>query len=347
MNDAFELLDPSNAQAFLKHFDADARRKGQACFQRGCVLELLPKTPGMTYSAQVDDDQPYEVDLGYDSVEGWSGSCSCSREFDCAHVFAAMRALLAEHSSAVVRSLSASLPTSAAGRGAAPKPGEDAGVARRLMAALGRPLNALETKFIRKIHSTYARCVQLGHITRWDFEEMGLRLGGYGWDSLHIWPSFPVDEHEFWLYVARAAQVHQVPIPEFMLPVTDFKRIEERIARWERTREIEKWKQTLGNLQLHHPPAGQAVRGETDLRIVVEETEARLQWRRPGHETFETIKPAQIHKIAEDERRGWLQLATEAALLWQLISPRFRFRHAGRPGPPVPHRVARQPHCQP
>src|SRR5437588_10975508 len=144
MNDAFELLDPRNAQAFLKSFESEARRKGEAHFLQGRVHELTAEEPGMAYSAVVKDGRPYEVYLQYDPIEGWSGDCSCPQEFDCEHVFAAMRALLAEHSTAAVRSLSAGASPASAGWTSSKSKSEEesGGLDRRLMAALGRPLQS-------------------------------------------------------------------------------------------------------------------------------------------------------------------------------------------------------------
>jgi hypothetical protein len=240
--------------------------------------------------------------------------------------------LLAEHSAASVRSLSAgvSSATPMRARGASKQDEESGGLARRLMATLGRALDAKETAFIRKVHAAFLRVRQNGHITRWDFEEMGLRLGGYGWEALQIWPALPAEEHEFWLYVANAAQEHHLQIPEFMLPVTDASAIQERLARWKRAREIEKWTETLGHLPIHGPTPTIVGRSETDLRLMIEGKEALLQWLRPGRETFETIKPAQLHRIAEEEGQGQLQLTTEAALLWQLVAQRFYYGTAMR-----------------
>src|SRR6266567_4157870 len=332
MNEAFELLDPLNAQAFLTSFDSTARRKGDAHFNLGHVRDLVAEDPGMAYSAEVQDGQKREVYLHYDSVEGWSGDCTCPVEEDCEHIFAAMRALLAEHSAAAVRSLSAGASSASPmrARGGKKQDEESGGLARRLMATVGRPLDAKETAFIRKVHAAFLRCRQNGHITRWDFEEMGLRLGGYGWEALQIWPALPTDEHEFWLYVANAAQEHHLQIPEFMLPITDAAAISERLTRWKRAREIEKWKETLGHLPVHAPPPAVAGRSETDLRLVIDEKEALLQWLRPGREAFETIKPAQLHKISDEEGQGQLQFTTEAALLWQLVAQRFYYGTAMR-----------------
>ena len=325
MDDAFELLDPRNAQAFLKQFSTDARRKGEACFRRGGVQDLVPEEPGVAYSALVKDGELHEVDLEYDPAEGWSGSCSCPLKLDCEHIVAAMRALLAEHSTAAVRTLSASGPSAAVALAAArnkPAASDASELVRRLMAARKRPLKPEERKFLGKVRSVYARCRQAGQITHWDFEEMGLPLGGHGWDALQIWPALPENDYLFWLYAAHAAQEHQAQIPDFMQPITDLSGIRDLLARWEREREIDRWKEKLGSLHPYSGPPQAADQAHTDLRVLVEEKEIRLQWLRRGQTTFETIKHAQLRQFVADYDEGRIRLTSEAELIWQFFSQR-------------------------
>src|ERR1700720_1385615 len=215
------------------------------------------------------------------------GRCTCEKESECEHIYAAMRALLAEHSTAAVRNLSAGLSSSIASAAGLVRPrnkppaADPGDLARRLTAAHQRPLDATETRFVRKVHSSYVRCCQTHNITRWDFQEMGLGLGGYGWDALQIWPAFPADELEFWLYVANTAREYNVDIPQFMEPITDLSVVKDRLARWQRSREVEQWKQKLGNLRLDTTPPSDGSLGETDLRLIIGEHDAALQWRRP------------------------------------------------------------------
>ena len=326
MDDAFQLLDPGNAQAYLKKFGSEARRLGQKYFSSGFVHDLTPLAPGKSYSASVEaNGQSSNVELHYDQVEGWRGTCSSHQDEKCAHMFATMRALLAEHSSAVVRNLSASRTTGGAGVALKGKSEEEPGLARRLLAQVGRPLNAEESKFIRKVSAVFKRVRQLGHISRWDFQEMGFRLPGYGWDTLQIWPALPQDEHEFWLYIVRAARGFNLSIPAFMLPVSDPGRIESRMAKWERSRHVEKWTRTFSSLRLNQMPAVPGQRGETDLRIVIGEAEASLQWLRPGQETFEMLKHQQVRQLSDEDRSARVRFTTEAALLWQLIANQFYY----------------------
>ena len=325
MENAFELVDPRRAQAFLNQVSADARRKGDACFRRGGVQDLVPDEPGVAYSALVKDGELHEVDLEYDPAEGWLGSCSCPLEFDCEHAFAAMRALLAEHSRAVVRTLSTSGPSASAALAAArskPTVSDASELVRRLLAARKRALKPEERKFLGKVRTIYERCRQVGHITHWDFEEMGLRLGGYGWDALQIWPSFPEDDYLFWLYIAQAAQERQAPIPEFMRPITDLGAIRDRLARWERERQIKRWNEKLGRFHLHAGPLPGAAEALTDLRLLVDQKEIRLQWLRPGQTTFDTVKHTQIRQFMADYEEGRIRLTSEAELIWQFFSQR-------------------------
>jgi hypothetical protein len=191
-----------------------------------------------------------------------------------------------------------------------------------LCLALGRPLNAIETRFVRKIASVFLRCRQVRHITCWDFNEMGLGWSGDSWNPLPIWPDFPAHEHEFWLYVANAAQEHRVAIPEFMGPVTDLTPIQERLRQWRRKREIDRWNNTLRDVPLH-PLAKPATPAEgIELRLLVEAEALRLQCRRPSQAAFETLKQTQFRQLVQDEDNGFLHLTPEAELIWEYFAQR-------------------------
>src|SRR5205085_3926 len=116
------------------------------------------------------------------------------------------------------------------------------------------------------VHAVYARCSQNRKITGWDFREIGFPVDGEGWRTLRIWPAFPANEHEFWLYVAHTALENKASIPEFMLPVTDLAPIQERLFSWRRSQEIEKWKDKLGSLNIHARSADVESHSLTDLR---------------------------------------------------------------------------------
>ena len=328
MDDSFELLDPRNAQAFLQRFSSNARRKGGNCFHRGDVQGLSEQQKGVHFSAVVLDGGEHEVHLEYDSVDGWDGSCSCEREFDCEHVFAAMSALLAEHRTATVRRLSSGAVVSASALAAARgKADADEGgeLPRRLMAATGRPLGKEETLFLRRVREVYNRCSQSRQITYWDFQQMGFAWAGNSWNTVSVWPAFPENEFEFWLYVANAILEQGFAIPEFMAPVTELELVRQKIALWHRSREIDKWKELLERANDHAYQLAAAPRGEVDLRVVVAEKEVRLEWQRPGQTAFEPLKQTHFRQLASEHDAGRGHFSPEAELIWHTFHQPYFF----------------------
>jgi hypothetical protein len=327
-DDAFHVLDPARAQAYLMSFPADVRRKGQDCLRRGAVTELVPEEPGTEYYAVVEDGEEHEVDLLYEPDEGWTGQCSCPRESGCAHIFAAMNALLAEHRAVDVRGLSASEPASVARLAASkPRSSQSSDLAAKLAAAHGRALKREENQFLRTIHQVYERCRQNRQISYWDLQQMGFAFKDYSWQPLHIWPAFPDTEHEFWLYVAYAALEQGVRLPEFMMPVTDLNPIQERMARWKRAQHIEHWKQTLGTVE-SEMAVETPIAAPTDLRLVIGPEEVHLEWHRGGDAGFTRLKQTHVRQL----EHGSLNVAftAEAELLWQLYSSAMNYYPMGQ-----------------
>ena len=325
MDDPFALLDPAEARAYLKQFSSELRWKGERCFRGGQVKEVIADAPGLSYRAPIGEGHEWEAALTYDAQRGWEGTCSCPRQTGCEHLYAMMRALLVEHSAATVRSLSAG-NLGALERpnlqGSGPKPAgnrADNDLAQQLAIALGRSLNPEEKAYLRNVHTVYLRSGQTHQINTWDFHEMHLPLNEPSWTNLKIWPALPQTEHEFWLYVANAAQERGVPIPEFMRPITDLSSIQDRLTRWKRAREVERWKQTLANFQPESATPTRLPEGQTDFRLMIDETMARLQWLRPGQAAFAPIKQGELSQIRTLQDEGQLRLPSEAELLWRIF----------------------------
>jgi hypothetical protein len=233
-----------------------------------------------------------------------------------------MSALLAENRAATVRHLSSNPRGAAAAMAASRlKQGSEPGneLARLLTAAVGRNLLPDEIKYIGIINHVYERSQKNKRITGWEMQELGFRLGGYGWDALHIWPAFPANTHEFWLYVANAAQERNLSIPDFMLPVTDLAPIRERINKWRRSQEIQRWKYKLDNSRFSSTLSSR----EIDLRLVVAEQEVRLQRREAGEEEFEYLRQSGFRAFASDFDQGRVRLSQEGELIWQFFTHLF------------------------
>ena len=323
MNSGFQLLDLAAAQEFLRRFPPEIRRRGHDRFQAGDVENLAVLTPGKAYRALVCDTAwKNEVTLRQEADQGWLGSCSCPIGSECVHVFAAMSALLAEHRMAAVRQLStgqAASPVALAGLRAKAEAPQLQDFREQVRAALGRTLTRPEARFLDQLHGLYLRSAQTHQVSLWDFQTLGFPIGSYSWTAPKLWPAYPASEHEFWLYLANFIQEHKIAIPEFLRPVTDLSLIAERLARWRRAGEVEKWKKTFGSLQLGRTPA--VAQGEIDLRLAIQDQTAQLHWRREGQSAFEPLKQSQLRQLEDGIEEGRLNLTTEAELLWQLLSP--------------------------
>ena len=94
--------------------------------------------------------------------------------------------------------------------------------------------------------------------------------------------------------------------------------VEERLARWQRAAEIEKWKQSFSRLDTAEEALPAA--GEIDLRLMIEDRVARLQWRPPGQPEFEPFRQQQYRQLEIDYRGGRVNFTTEGEILWQLFT---------------------------
>ena len=180
----------------------------------------------------------------------WTGDCSCQAIEDCAHVAAVLLEVLGLHNTEVVRNLSAGVAPAAANRSglsaASRNTEKPIDLPTRLQSVLGRRLTEKENGFLRRLRAVFARAQQTGQITYWDYTELGMALSqGYNWQRLEIWPQLPKTEYEFWQYVAYEAANRGVRIPEFMEAVTDPASVQEELSKWQRQREIDRWKKQL------------------------------------------------------------------------------------------------------
>lgn len=334
MSDPFDLIDAENARKFLNSFDVTTRRRGEDYFRRGLVKEISPVTsskPGTHYLAAVQGTNLYSVDITFRPKSGWDTHCSCPVRYDCKHGYAAMKALLAEYSIAEVRDLSSNaidVSTRQAAQTAVVKAAEPSErpilpVATLAANALGRPLERAEAAFCRRLTEVYQRCSLGRKISRWDFDDLGISLGGYGWEPLSIWPHFPETEYDFWLYIANAAEENGVPYPLFLKPVSDVAEIRKRLTLWRREQAIKRWKDKL--VQAAEKGGGTASRGQYDMRLVMDRETAVLEWKRPGRNDFEPVKPILFRQFVDDFRHGRVGLDPAIEVMCQLAASRLLY----------------------
>jgi hypothetical protein len=321
MSDEFSQIDAAAAEEYLAAFDQTTQVEGETLFRKGGVVALSCLVPNSSYCADVEDGETFKVVLMLDELAGRGAECTCSALGKCRHAYAAMKALLAEHSSAAVQALSAGVVHKAA------RPQRNANqsgrtpFAAKIAQALGRRLREEEADYVRQIEEVFARCQWTQRITGWEFETLGIRLNCEIWQPLEIWPSLPQDAHEFWLYVAYTAREQGRLTPEFLDAVTDLSVLEERLADWRRTREIKRWLKLMGSAKWELESQALPAVSAYDLRLVIGRKRAVLQWKRPGREHFEAFTTTLLHRFNMDYQEGAATLPLEAEVLWQLLQP--------------------------
>jgi hypothetical protein len=302
----FEGFDLAAAQRYLASFDPRTRKKGESYFRGGAVESLACNEPGRAYSAWVLGSLKYEVSVYF--VDGWDSDCSCPVGYECKHIYAALKQLLAACSSASGEKTPA-LPKP---KNASPKPGTFAG---RIQQKLGRKLTADEAKFLQNVSRLFQQTQTIGLHYVNELSVLGVGRKSNLWDRLELYPSTPKTEAEFWNYLALYfTEKLKQPIPEFLAPVTDLTAVREKMRRLQRGREIERWTQTLSRLgdPAQTMVSASVADGPAELRLRFAEKQAVLEWRPAGGE-WTPLKPG---KVRDFEAAHAARLSAEEALLW-------------------------------
>ena len=320
VEEPFKLADADAAQSFLRTFSAEARRQGTALLRRGAVSDIQVLRPAESFGAVVvEGPNIYAVEL-LEKHGAWRAKCPCpDGGGKCAHAFAAMSVVLTEHRAALVRQLSTgAVSVSSARLEKKPAPEVEPTMADRVVTALGRPLKGQEFRFLSLLAGLYQRCTRNQRLTFADLQGLGFyRLQGYGWIFPEIWPEFPRNEYEFWLYVANFLIQQGAQIPDFMVPITDLSVVEQKLASARRAAEVDKWRKNFIGASI--ADEGLPKDGEIDLRLVVQGPVARLQWR-PVHEAeFQPFRQQQFRQLEMDHSAGRVSFTTEGEVLWQLF----------------------------
>ena len=316
LNQPYNIFAAEALRRMLQLFSFRASKKGESYFQQGRVQHMEVATPGRQFNITVQGQQDYTVSLWYDeATRGWQNDCDCPVGPFCKHAYAAAKSLLAEQSAAAVDKLSAGLKPA--------RPETELPLAKLLSETSGRPLSNVETKFLQTLHRVYLRCQQRGYATVQDLEQLGLHLHYSFWETPSLWPQFPDDEHLFWLFLARAAREKGAPIHDFMMPITDLERVDKVIHAWRREQEIKHWRQRLGTVHVARTAAAATPVEGYDLRLAFLEEYAHLQWKRPGHDDFQSAKFAAVRDIARAGGAALASIPLEAQVLWQVFTARL------------------------
>jgi hypothetical protein len=319
------LPSPDLVRAEMNAMPPVTRARGEKYFLGGRVHNLRRGDLDGEFLADVQGTELYTVRVVVDHDGVIDESCSCPLEGDCKHVYATFKALLVEHTQGNVRALSESAKAMPEPAVSAKSPVDgNIPFPEQVAAALERTLTPGEKSFLARLAALHASCRQRGLITGWDFQELGLPLGTHGWDALKIWPAVPETVRRFWLYLAREVQRRGKVIPDFLQPVTDFGEIEAELRRWQRTQEINRWKNALGSAVTYTPDAAEDAAAETiDLRVALREKGAELEWKRPGQAEFSAMNQNQMRELQRRLQASEAELVSEAEWIWPLFEQRM------------------------
>ena len=323
------LPSPDLVRAEMNAMPPASRARGDKYFLGGRVRDLRHGEQEGEFLVDVQGTELYTVRVVLDAQDGVAHEeCSCPLGGDCKHVYAALKALLVEHTQGSVRSLSEGAKELPSVATAAKPPADDTlSFPEQVAASLSRNLTATEKSFLVRLNKLFLQCRQRGHITGWDFQELGLPLGGgYNWDALKIWPAVPDNVRRFWLYLARELHKRGKVIPDFLQPVTDFGELDAEMRRWQRVQEITKWKSALGNAAKYAADApSEAAVDQIDLRIALRETGAELEWKLPGQAEFASLKQNQMREWQRRFQGGEAELTTQGEWIWPVFEQRLMY----------------------
>ena len=169
----FEGFDLASAREYLESFDAETTRKGEEYFAVGAVKGLRCLTPGRKYLANVHGNFKYQVQLEND--DGWDGECSCPIGYECKHIYAAVKQLLA-----------AQVGQGTAGAGSPPAEDPPSGLAATVREKLGRDLTDHERRYLQNISRLFRKASNGGSQYQHELTGLGQPSSLDYWNRLEL-----------------------------------------------------------------------------------------------------------------------------------------------------------------
>lgn len=320
LREPFLVRDADKVQRLLRTYPKSVQRLGDSLFREGRVFGIDCQLPGVAYVATVGENPACRVQLNLDATAGWTAQCTCEDSLQCAHGYAAFKALLAEHSLATVQQLSRT--GTAEGRPSESKAEDD--FSARVKLALGRSLKPTEIAYLAMLRSVFRRYKDSGQVPGFELHRLLLPIGERSAPFIRIFPAATTTEYEFWNALAYAAKRSQVAIPEFMEPVTNLAEVESRWARWEQDKWVRDWRTRLARFGTELPLDSTPPLTGYDFRVKVQPGRATLEWITPNFEEFQPISPAQWEQFVTDYDAGRTALGPEAKLLWNAFAQHYQ-----------------------
>ena len=309
MTSLFADLDVSGVRAFLDSVELQFRKEGERLFRAGKATLLDTPATGV-FRFSIDAEPPADVVLTVKAGAGVMGVCDEHGSQRCAHAYAAAKALLAEHSHALVQNLSS--------RAAAPAAADaNAGsLEASVRVSLGRALLKKEKEFIREIAEMFKSSRGLGEVSTQELRRLGFHQASLFEYRVRIAP-FPVKtEIEFWHCLLYMAEAKGVKFPEFIVGVTDIGVVRERHARWKDSQEVRTWRSQLAEavqtLDVPSPPRD----AQVAFRMRIRPESVSLEWRRGSEPHFSGMKRAELESFIKEFNLGGVTLSEGSEAIW-------------------------------
>ena len=295
---------------WLNTFAISTRAKGRDYYSRGHVgtIDLAHEGSLTTASVPVRGGDFYECTLTHQRGAGWAGACTCPVAFECKHLYAAGSALLVQLTAET--SLAFAEPAAPAASSAAPRsysprtpappplpatpPDEDALVAH-FTAAHGAPPERKQLSYLRNLLALH-RSLRSG-IAYFDFQALqnllptAQRYGHFAYYQNPFdqrWARPPATPLELWSHLALIFSEKGLPVPDFMVKLTDLTWAHQAVASYHRERELAAWRTRFASLENTVPPATAAESTPPPLRAL----RLRLARKKPVWEISSTSSAA-------------------------------------------------------
>ena len=322
--------------AWLGTFASKQQQRGKIYQREGRVRAL--RIIGTRASAKVQGTELYSVRFDHDSAHGWASLCTCSVEVHCKHAYAAGLALLDRLREA---------PAEAVLNPAEPATSDS--LLALVAGKIGRALKRTEQNWLRRLAEVHALLLQGGNLDPYAISWLlppSHRHLAYGFNEQPWCDDWwerdqpPATPLELWPYLAVALQRRQLPLPEFLVGLTDLPAAQARIAAHEEVLALRDWTRHFEELQAALPAVATTealpVPRRHELRLRLIDRAWRWETRVNPITLWEELHPETLRQWLSDSRSLTL-LFDEPALRLALAFRDAVFQHGSvQPSPKAP-----------
>lgn len=287
----------------LSTFPRAARIRGETIYASPTAVELHPVREGV-FEAFVHDNG-LERMVTAEVLPDYCGmGCECGAA-NCPHQYAALLAILSHASLESTRRISEGrrLPK------AALELEDKRPLQRWAEVALKRKLTREESSLLIILQRAFEQSKLRGRIPLWDLQSAG-------WYNLHpqaLLVADPRDAVEFWTALYVDLREQGLKIPEFLREITDTTEIDRKLEETRRKAAVDNWKHRFRYSQTLTRPRRSP--GVIDLRLVVCEDEAFMEWKGSEDEDFRRIRRNHMNKLGWDHGKPDPRLTPEGQVL--------------------------------